>query len=216
MYCVELFLLHFSFSLLPKLAVLLLKLSSYAVVSFVARCLSIAKDCFSSQQPTAEATMSNDLEVRDPVSQFPDYESYLASQISEQDVAYLDNEDTARQLIELGYRGTGDTLRREEWESRKKADKEKHLHRDVAPKPLASMGKEREMEGKPFLQALAAREELVRNGKLTVIIFIRDHNSKGQEVSGYIDYGARLKTDNFEAIFDGKQKLVPRPRSVVR
>lgn len=40
-------------------------------------------------------------------------------------------------------------------------------------------------------QALKDREEAVRNGKLTTIIFIRDKNVKGQEVSGYIDYGHR-------------------------
>ena len=42
-----------------------------------------------------------------------------------------------------------------------------------------------------MLQALQQREESVRNGKLTTIIFIRDKNAKGQEVSGYIDYGHR-------------------------
>lgn len=31
-------------------------------------------------------------------------------------------------------------------------------------------------------QALKAREEAVRNGKLTTIVFIRDRNPKGQEV----------------------------------
>ena len=41
------------------------------------------------------------------------------------------------------------------------------------------------------LQALQQREESVRNGKLTTIVFIRDKNAKGQEVSGYIDYGHR-------------------------
>lgn len=40
-------------------------------------------------------------------------------------------------------------------------------------------------------KALQQREESVRNGKLTSIIFIRDKNAKGQEVSGYIDYGHR-------------------------
>ena len=54
----------------------------------------------------------------------------------------------------------------------------------------------------PFLRHLAAREELVRQGKLSVIIFIRDRNSKGQEVSGYIDFGHRLKTENFEPYFE--------------
>lgn len=45
-----------------------------------------------------------------------------------------------------------------------------------------------------WLQALQQREQSVRNGKLTTIIFIRDKNAKGQEVSGYIDYGHRCDT----------------------
>ncbi|KAG9396281.1 Protein of unknown function DUF4464 [Carpediemonas membranifera] len=32
---------------------------------------------------------------------------------------YLDDQDMARQLVELGYRGNGDTLKREEFEARK-------------------------------------------------------------------------------------------------
>lgn len=43
------------------------------------------------------------------------------------------------------------------------------------------------------------------------IIFIRDFNSKGQEISGYIDFAYRLKTENFEPYFDGKKRLLPRP-----
>jgi hypothetical protein len=93
------------------------------------------------------------------------------------------------QLIELGYRGAGDTLKREEFEARKKADREKYLHKEAAPKPLASMGKD--LSSNPVLQALAAREELVWGGKLTCIIFVRDFNSKGQEISGYIDLAHR-------------------------
>lgn len=53
-------------------------------------------------------------------------------------------------FAELGYRGTGDVLKREEFEARKKADREKHLHKDAPPKPLASMGKD--LGFKPFLQ----------------------------------------------------------------
>merc|ERR1711976_1126095 len=62
----------------------------------------------------------------------------------------------------------------------------------------------------PFLRHLACREEYVRNGKLSTIIFIRDRNAKGQEISGYIDYGQRLKTENFEVYFERKKKLLPR------
>merc|ERR1711953_1015600 len=58
---------------------------------------------------------------------------------------------------------------------------------------------------------LACREELVRNGKLSTIIFIRDKNAKGQEISGYIDYGNRLKIENFEPYFERKKRLLPKP-----
>ena len=147
--------------------------------------------------------------VRDKVAAFATYEDYLESQISETDHFYLESEDIARQLVELGYRGSGDTLKRDEFEARKKADKEKHLHKEAAPKPLASMGKP--LADKPFLQALAAREELVRNGKLTCILFVRDVNAKGQEVSGYIDLAHRLKTENWAPVFEGRLKVLPRP-----
>lgn len=69
-------------------------------------------------------------------------------------------------MIELGYRGTGETLKREEFNAKKKAEREKHVHKQTAPKQLASAGKD--LGGYPLLQALANREELVRNGKLTV------------------------------------------------
>jgi len=156
-------------------------------------------------------------ELKDKTAAFATYEEYLDSHISELDMFMLEDEDLCRQLIgsrrarararsracphqpslrpplaraaELGYRGTGDVLKRDEFEARKRADREKHMSKDVAPKPLASMGKD--LAGKPLLQALAAREELVRNGKLTCIIFLRNTNSKGQEISGYIDYAHR-------------------------
>jgi len=51
----------------------------------------------------------------------------------------------------------------------------------------------------------------VRSGKLTTIVFIRDRNSKGQEVSGYIDFAHRLKTENLEPVFEGRRRLVPKP-----
>ncbi|XP_008068537.1 uncharacterized protein C4orf22-like [Carlito syrichta] len=62
-----------------------------------------------------------------------------------------------------------------------------------------------------FLKALAMREEDNRSGKVSSVIFIRDRNSHGQEISGYIDYAHRLKTEDFEIYFSGKRKLLPRP-----
>ncbi|GLD93797.1 hypothetical protein PINS_up002402 [Pythium insidiosum] len=43
------------------------------------------------------------------------------------------------------------------------------------------------------------------------IIFIRDKNPKGQEISGYIDYAFRLKTEAFEPYFERKKRLLPKP-----
>jgi hypothetical protein len=45
---------------------------------------------------------------------------------------------------------------------------------------------------------------------MSTIIFIRYREQNGKEVSGYIDYRERLKTDNFDDIFCGKKDLIPR------
>eukprot|EP01112_Ceratiomyxa_fruticulosa_P022561 TRINITY_DN829_c0_g4_i1.p1 TRINITY_DN829_c0_g4~~TRINITY_DN829_c0_g4_i1.p1 ORF type:complete len:242 (-),score=50.14 TRINITY_DN829_c0_g4_i1:60-785(-) len=144
------------------------------------------------------------------VASFSTYEEYLDSQISAKDLYYLEDEDLARQLVELGYRGSGETLMRDEFEARKKAAENVRYQKAKAmQKALSSQGKD--LSGSPFLQELADREEMVRSGKLTSIIFIRDKNSKGQEISGYIDYAHRLKTENFEPYFERKKRLLPRP-----
>ena len=61
------------------------------------------------------------------------------SQISPTDIYYLEDEDLARQLVELGYRGSGETLKREEFEARKKAAEQARMNKlRAAPKALAS------------------------------------------------------------------------------
>ena len=159
----------------------------------------------------AAAVMSteDDLAISDSiVNDYDTYEDYLDSQITPTDIYYLEDEDLARQLVELGYRGSGETLKRDEFLARKKAAEQARLNKlRATPKPLASAFKD--VTGFPFLASLAEREEMVRNGKLTTIIFIRDKNAKGQEVSGYIDYAHRLKTENFEPYFERKKKLMP-------
>lgn len=141
-------------------------------------------------------------------AQFDTYEEYLDSQITETDLYYLEDEELARDLVELGYRGSGEILRREEFEAKKLAAEETRKAK-LNPKPKKFASADKDLNGYPLLQALAQREELVRNGKLTTIIYIRDKNSKGQEVSGYIDYAHRLKSENFEPYFDRKKRLMP-------
>lgn len=143
------------------------------------------------------------------LEQYATYEDYLDAQVSETDMFYLEDEELARQLVELGYRGSGDTLKREEFEARKKALQDRGTQKANVPKELASANKD--FGQAPFLQALANREELVRSGKLTSIVFLRDKNSKGQEVSGYIDYAHRLKTENFDVYFSKHKRLMPKP-----
>lgn len=53
-----------------------------------------------------------------------------------------------------------------------------------------------------WLQALKDREEAVRNGKLTTIVFIRDKNAKGQEVRA-LGRGTRSLHVNFAAVVMG-------------
>mmetsp|Transcript_39578 Transcript_39578/g.112245 ORF Transcript_39578/g.112245 Transcript_39578/m.112245 type:complete len:240 (+) Transcript_39578:133-852(+) len=143
------------------------------------------------------------------IDEFETYEDYLDRQITATDLYYLDDIELARQLVELGYRGNGEIIKREEFEARKDAAEAALRARlDKKPKKLSSAGKS--LDDYPLLQALAQREEPVRNGKLTTIVFIRDRNSKGQEVSGYIDYGQRLKSGGMESVFDRKRRLMPK------
>eukprot|EP01086_Lenisia_limosa_P004058 TRINITY_DN1897_c0_g1_i1.p1 TRINITY_DN1897_c0_g1~~TRINITY_DN1897_c0_g1_i1.p1 ORF type:complete len:238 (-),score=51.41 TRINITY_DN1897_c0_g1_i1:216-929(-) len=141
--------------------------------------------------------------------EYATYEDYLDSQISSVDLYYLSDPDLARQLVELGYRGTGETLKRGEFEARKKqAETARWSQLRQAPKALASAG--HDLTQYPFLNALAQREEDIRSGRLTTIAFIRDKNAKGQEVSAYIDIAHRLKTDQFALYFARKKRIMPR------
>ncbi|XP_011895703.1 PREDICTED: uncharacterized protein C4orf22 homolog isoform X2 [Cercocebus atys] len=145
------------------------------------------------------------------VTQFNTYEDFLDSQITTVDLYYLEDETLARQLVELGYRGTGERVKREDFEARKAAIEISRLAERAQQKTLTSAGKDLQDN---FLMALAMREEDNRNGKLSSVIFIRDRNSYGQEISGYIDYAHRLKTEDFEVYFSGKKRLLPRTTDI--
>ena len=60
------------------------------------------------------------------------------------------------------------------------------------------------------MKALADRENDVRSGRMTTIIFIRDQRKNRNEISGYIDLAHRLKTEDFRQIFVGKKMLMPK------
>lgn len=143
------------------------------------------------------------------ILEFNTYEDYLDSQITPVDLYYLEDKELARQLVELGYRGTGEPLKREDFEARKRTAKTLSMNQRLALRTVASQGKD--LSGSPFLQALAEREEANLNGRLNTIIFMRTENAKGQEVSGYIDYAHRLKSENMMAYFDRQKPFIPKP-----
>ena len=55
--------------------------------------------------------MTDEDKVADIVSSFATYEDFLDSQITQQDLFYLEDEELGRQLVELGYRGNGELLK---------------------------------------------------------------------------------------------------------
>lgn len=141
----------------------------------------------------------------DNIDEFTTYEDYLDSMIVPRDNRLLEDHDLARQIVE---HCRTDILTRQQFEEKKKARAELHLPMKRV-KQLASIGKD--LSGYPLLYALARREEYVRSGKLATIIFIRDIDKRGHEISGYIDYGHRLQTEDFEPYFNRKKKLLPLP-----
>ena len=82
---------------------------------------------------------SNEETNLDIVERFDTYEDYLDSQLTATDLGYLDDEEMGRQLVELGYRGMGDTIRREDFDSRKRLLIERTNQKSSAPKQLASL-----------------------------------------------------------------------------
>lgn len=147
------------------------------------------------------------------LDEFETYEDYLNYHITKDDLYYLEDWDLARQLVELGYHAKNDILSRDAFNTKKKTIEEarKNQNKDKS-KALAytEVANQEAIWMDPFLSALAEREERVLNGRLMTIIFIRDKTSKN-EISGYIDYAHRLKTEDFKPYFEGKKKLLPKP-----
>ncbi|XP_042612510.1 uncharacterized protein LOC109097055 isoform X1 [Cyprinus carpio] len=73
------------------------------------------------------------------------------------------DQELARQLVELGHKGS--SLEREEFETSKAAAEASRLASESQQKKLASIGKELKDN---FLRALAEREEANRSGEMTV------------------------------------------------
>jgi hypothetical protein len=112
----------------------------------------------------------------------------------------------AREFVELGYRGVGNVISRREFHERKK--RAELILRSRRQGPIASISDSLTVV-EPLAKALAAREEANRTTRLLTIIFVRDQNDLGHEISAYVDYAHRLKLEDFTRLFTGEAKLVP-------
>ncbi|KAF0981940.1 hypothetical protein FDP41_011801 [Naegleria fowleri] len=173
-----------------------------------------------SSQPSSSVVVNGNT-ISDPKSLFkyPTYEDYLDEKITTKDLFYLENQDLARAIIENEFKRYN-ILSREQFEEQKK----KYMLSLTVKTPSLSnsgMGNEtnktdrlcsfgKDLRNYPLLNELAKREAKVRSGRLNTIIFIRDYDKKGNEVSGYIDYGHRLKSEDFEEYFSLKKRLMPK------
>ncbi|XP_065174275.1 cilia- and flagella-associated protein 299-like [Atheta coriaria] len=138
---------------------------------------------------------------------FKTYEDYLDSLVTPADLCYMQSVTASRTLAELGYRSTGATLSRKQFE-RRLAAVIAYLYPTFKPYELAS---ERMPATDDLQKELAIRERPNRLGILATIIFLRNTTSGGFEVSGYIDYGDRLKIEDWKPFFRGKRRLWPKP-----
>lgn len=138
--------------------------------------------------------------------QFATYEDYLDSLVTPQDHCYLQNTQVSRTLAELGYRSSGETLSKEQYEKRLAAVIA-YLYPTFKPYELASEGL---VLVDPIHQQLALRERPNRLGVMSTIIFLRNNTKAGFEVSGYIDYSERLSLEDWKPFFKGAKKIWPR------
>ena len=82
--------------------------------------------------------MDDDLNpANDNTAEYATYEDFLDSKISARDLYYLEDEELARQLVELGYNGSGGVLERGEFLQRKKAAEASRVQKRNQQRSLA-------------------------------------------------------------------------------
>ncbi|CAF0861267.1 unnamed protein product [Rotaria sordida] len=161
----------------------------------------------SKSKPVRQFNIDDDQNaMTDFVTEFTTYEAFLDSQISEIDQNYLQDSDIAREFVELGYRGIGHAISRKDFQERK--NRAEFILQSRRQGPIRIISDSLTII-EPFAKELALREEANRTTRLLTIIFIRNRNNIGHEISAYIDYAYRLKFEDFTQFFIGQNKLIP-------
>ncbi|XP_014480350.1 PREDICTED: uncharacterized protein C4orf22 homolog [Dinoponera quadriceps] len=143
--------------------------------------------------------------------EFPSYEDYLDSLVSPADIYYLRSGKTARQLAELGYRCTGETLSQGSFYRRSK------IVRDLLypPHRAYELTSEFVTPGDKLMEELALRERPNRLGVLSTVVFLRHLTKRSRfEESAYIDFGDRLEKEDWLPYYRGERRLSPHKRDL--
>lgn len=143
--------------------------------------------------------------------EFQNYEDYLDSLVTSADMYYLKSSKIARQLAELGYRCTGETLSEESFYRRSRVVRNLlfPLHRtyELTSEFVKPSGR--------LMEELALRERSNRLNVLSTVIFLRHLAKRSQfEESAYIDFADRLRKENWLPYYRGERLLSPRRRDL--
>ncbi|XP_070158115.1 cilia- and flagella-associated protein 299 [Polyergus mexicanus] len=143
---------------------------------------------------------------------FENYEEYLDSLVSPVDIYYVRSSKTARQLAELGYRCTGEILSKRSFYRRLRIVKNLlfPVHRPyvLTCEYVTPAGR--------LMEELSLRERSNRLGYTSTIVFVRHFATKLRqfEESAYIDFGDRLKSENWLPYYRGEKRLSPFKRDL--
>ncbi|XP_011863241.1 PREDICTED: uncharacterized protein C4orf22 homolog [Vollenhovia emeryi] len=142
---------------------------------------------------------------------FQNYEEYLDSLVTPADVCYLRSTKTARQLAELGYRCTGETLSEESFYRRLRIVRDLlfpvHRPYELTSEFVSPAGR--------LMEELALRERANRLRILSTIVFVRRFVTRLQfEESAYIDFCDRLESEDWLPYYRGERRLSPLKRDL--
>ena len=153
--------------------------------------------------------MEDDYENPINIKELKTYADYLDLFVTEEDKMYLEDEDLARDIKELYFINKGEIGSKEEFDKKKREILEMEREEDTKERPLYSLNMNYRKGS--FLDQLKERENEVRNGRKSTIIFIRYKDKKGKETSAYIDFRERLKNEEMEGIFKEGKPFLPKP-----
>lgn len=143
---------------------------------------------------------------------FQNYEEYLDSLVSPIDIYYLRSSKIARQLAELGYRYTGEILSEKSFCRRWRIVKNLLL---PVYRPYVLACEYATPVGR-LMEELGLRERANRLGLLSTIVYVRHFAAKLRrfEESAYIDFGDRLRSENWLPYYRGERRLSPLKRDL--